>query len=75
MAKEPIEKNDLYHLTAHIAEALKDYGAIRYLDSNGEAHVLLVVDEVSLNPGGDNSDRLVRLNPEFVTVEKEEVKI
>lgn len=70
MVKEAIEKGDLYHLTAIIAESLKDYGAIRYLDSDDVPHVLLVVDETEFNAGGATTDRLVRLNPEFVTVEK-----
>ena len=70
MTKQPIEKDDLYHLSAHIAELLKDYGAVRYLDQKGQAHILLIVDETDINPSGAN-DRLVRLNPEFVRVIKE----
>ena len=71
MTKQPIEKDDLYHLSAHIAESLKDYSAIRYLDQEGKPHILLVVDETDMDPTGDN-DRLVRLNPEFVVVVREE---
>ena len=71
MGKEPIEKGDLYHLTAFLAEALKEYGAIRYLDSNEDAHVLMVIDEIEFDAGGPTTDRLVRITPEFVRVEKE----
>ena len=63
MTKQPIEKDDLYHLSAHIIEQLEDYGAIRYLDEEGKSHILLVVDEI-----GGNNDRLVRLDFEFVFV-------
>ena len=69
MTKEPIEKNDLYHLSAIVADALKDYGAIRYLDSDEVPYVLLVVDETELNAGGPTTDRLVRLSLDFVKIE------
>ena len=71
MTKQPIEPNDLYHLSAHITELLKDYGAIRYLDSEGVPHILLVVDETDVGNAGGSNDRLVRLNPEFVRVIEE----
>jgi len=67
---EPIEEGDLYHLSAFVAEALKDYGAIRYLDENDIPHVLLVVDETEFDSGGFHNDRLVRINLEFVDVVK-----
>ena len=70
MTKQSIEKDDLYHLCAHIAELLKEYDSIRYLDQEGKAHILLIVDETDINPGGAN-DRLVQLNPEFVRVIEE----
>jgi len=70
---EPIEEGDLYHLSAFVAEALKDYGAIRYLDAENNAHVLLVVDETEFEAGGFHNDRLVRINLEFVDVVKRDL--
>jgi len=72
MAKK-IEPNDLYELSSYVADLLKDYGAIRYLDSDEIPHILLVVDEQSIGNMAFHTDRLVRLNFEFVTVEKETV--
>jgi hypothetical protein len=75
MGKEKIEHNDLYHLTAFLADALKDYGAIRYLDEEGVAHVLMTVDELEFDSGADITDRLVQITPKFVKIQELDVKL